>query len=129
MVVPQRERRITPGREEARMVRLLVHWLLSALCLLVVSRFVPGFIVSGLGTALIAAIVIGLVNGTLGILLKLISLPFILITFGLFWFVINALMLEFASIFVPGFVVRGFGPAFIGAIILSLLNFAIRAIL
>jgi len=52
-----------------------------------------------------------------------------LITFGLFWLVINALMLEFASLLVPGLVVRGFGPAFWGAVILSLLNFAIRAVL
>src|SRR5580658_5294874 len=116
-------------RGEVRMARLLAHWILSALCLLLVSRFVPGFIVSGFGTALIAAVVIGLVNGTLGLLLKLISLPLILITFGLFWLVINALMLEFASLLVPGFVVRGFGPAFWGAVILSLLNFAVRAIL
>jgi len=111
------------------MVRLLAHWILSALCLLLVSRFVPGFVVSSFGTALIAAVVIGLVNGTLGLLLKLISLPLILITFGLFWLVINALMLEFASLLVPGFVVRGFGAAFWGALILSLLNFAVRAVL
>ena len=111
------------------MIRLLAHWVISALCLLLVSRFVPGFYVSGLGAALLAAVVIGLVNGTLGILLKLISLPLIIITFGLFWFVINALMLEFASALVPGFKVAGFAPAFWGAIILSLLNFAIRAVL
>ncbi len=111
------------------MVRLLAHWILSALCLLLVSRFVPGFVVSGFGTALLAAVVIGLVNGTLGLLLKVISIPLILITFGLFWLVINALMLEFASLLVPGFAVRGFGPAFWGAAILSLLNFAVRAIL
>ena len=111
------------------MLRLLAHWVLSALCLLLVSRFVPGFFVSGFGAALLAAIVIGLVNGTLGLVVKLISLPLIIITFGLFWLVINALMLEFASLFVPGFKVSGFGPAFWGAIILSLLNFAIRAIL
>jgi putative membrane protein len=65
----------------------------------------------------------------LGLLLKLISLPLIIITFGVFWIVINALMLEFASLIVPGFVVRGFAPAFWGAIILSLLNFAVRAII
>jgi putative membrane protein len=111
------------------MVRLLLHWVISALCLLLVSRFIPGFVVSGFGSALLAAVVIGLVNGTLGLLLKLLSLPLIIITFGLFWFVINALMLEFASLFVPGFTVRGFAPAFWGAIILSLLNFAIRAII
>lgn len=108
-------RRVLPVRDgRLRMVRLLAHWILSALCLLLVSRFVPGFIVSGFGTALIAAVVIGLVNGTLGLLLRLISIPLILITFGLFWLVINALMLEFASLLVPGFVVRGFGPAFGG---------------
>ena len=111
------------------MVRLLAHWVLSALCLLLVSRFVPGFFVSGFGAALLAAVVIGLVNGTLGLVLKLISLPLILITFGLFWLVINAAMLKFAALFVPGFTVRGFAPAFWGAVILSLLNFAIRAIL
>jgi len=111
------------------MIRLLAHWVLSALCLLLVSRFVPGFFVSGFGTALLAAVVIGLVNGTLGLLLKVISIPLILITFGLFWLVINASMLKFASLLVPGFTVRGFAPAFWGALILSLLNFAIRAIL
>jgi putative membrane protein len=129
MVVLHGQRRPAGLDREVCMVRLLAHWILSALCLLLVSRFVPGFIVSGFGTALLAAVVIGLVNGTLGLLLKLISLPLILITFGLFWLVINAVMLEFASLLVPGFIVRGFGPAFWGALILSLLNFAVRAIL
>jgi putative membrane protein len=129
MVVLHGQRRPAGLDREVCMVRLLAHWILSALCLLLVSRFVPGFIVSGFGTALLAAVVIGLVNGTLGLLLKVISIPLILITFGLFWLVINAVMLEFASILVPGFVVRGFVPAFWGAVILSLLNFAVRAIL
>jgi putative membrane protein len=129
MVVLHGQRRPAGLDREVCMVRLLAHWILSALCLLLVSRFVPGFIVSGFGTALLAAVVIGLVNGTLGLLLKLISIPLILITFGLFWLVINAVMLEFASLLVPGFVVRGFVPAFWGAVILSLLNFAVRAIL
>jgi putative membrane protein len=111
------------------MVRLLAHWVLSALCLLLVSRFVPGFVVRGFGTALIAAIVIGLVNGTLGLLLKLVTLPLTFITFGLFWLVINAAMLELASLLVPGFVLRGFGPAFWGGVILSLLNLVVRQIL
>jgi putative membrane protein len=129
MVVLHGQRRPAGLDREVCMVRMLAHWILSALCLLLVSRFVPGFIVSGFGTALLAAVVIGLVNGTLGLLLRLISLPLILITFGLFWLVINAVMLEFASLLVPGFIVRGFGPAFWGALILSLLNFAVRAIL
>src|ERR1700683_2238700 len=111
------------------MLRLLAHWVLSALCLLLVARFVPGFIVSGFGTALIAAIVIGLVNGTLGFFLKILTFPLTIITFGIFWFLINALMLKFASLFVPGFEVLGLWPAFIGGLILSLLNMAVRALL
>jgi putative membrane protein len=111
------------------MTRLLVHWLLSALCLLLVSRFVPGFYVRGIGTALIAAVVIGLVNGTIGALLKLVTFPITILTFGIFWLLINALMLKFAALFVPGFEVRGLWPAFWGGIILSVLNMIIRRVL
>lgn len=111
------------------MARLLAHWVLSALCLLLVAQFVPGFFVKGLFAALIAAVVIGFVNGTLGLLLKIVTFPLTIITFGVFWFVINALMLEFASFFVPGFNVRGFWPALIGAVILSVLNMVVRQIL
>jgi putative membrane protein len=58
--------------------------------------------------------------------LKIITFPLTLLTFGLFWFVINAAMLELASTIVPGFEVRGFGAAFIGAIVLSLVNMLLR---
>ena len=111
------------------MTRLLAHWILSALCLLLVTEIVPGFYMRGLGTALIAAVVIGLVNGTLGALLKIVTFPITILTFGIFWLVINALMLKFASVIVPGFVVRGFWPAFWGGIILSLLNMVVRQVL
>ena len=111
------------------MVGLLVHWLLTAVCLLLVARLVPGIIVKGLGTALIAAVVIGLVNGTLGALLKLLTFPLSVLTFGIFWLVINALMLKLAAVFVPGFEVRGFWPAFWGGVILSLLNLIVRHLL
>ena len=109
-------------------MRLIIHWLLSALSLIIVSRVVPGFEVAGIKSALIAALVIGLVNSTLGLLLKVLTFPFIVLTLGLFWFVINAFMLLFASTFVSGFHVRGFGPAFIGAIVLSLLNMLMRSV-
>jgi putative membrane protein len=111
------------------MVRLLAHWVLSALCLLLVAKYVPGFFVSGFFTALIAAVVIGLVNGTLGFFLKIVTFPLTILTFGIFWIFINALMLKFAALLVPGFEVRGLWPAFLGGIILSLLNMAIRAVL
>ncbi len=108
------------------MTKLIVRWVLSALCVLLVAHLVPGFSVRGFGSALIAALAIGLVNGTLGLLFKLISLPIIILTFGLFLLVLNALMLMFASWFVPGFVVHGFWPAFWGALLLSILNVAVK---
>jgi putative membrane protein len=111
------------------MLRLIAHWVLSALCILLVARFVPGFVIQGFATALLAAIIIGFVNGTIGLLLKILTFPLIILTFGIFWIIINALMLKFASLFVPGFYVQGFAPAFWGAIILSLLNIAVRQML
>jgi|tagenome__1003787_1003787.scaffolds.fasta_scaffold20753879_2 putative membrane protein len=111
------------------MVRLLVHWVLSALSLLLVANFVKGFKLSGFGSALMAALVIGLVNGTLGLFLKIATFPLSLITLGLFLLVINALMIKFASIFVPGFKVEGFAAAFWGALALSILNLLVRWVL
>jgi putative membrane protein len=114
---------------EIHMTKMLAHWILSALCLLLVAHFVPGFFVRGLGTALIAAVVIGLVNGTIGMLLKVLTFPLTILTFGIFWLLINALMLKFAALFVPGFEVRGLWPAFWGGLILSILNMIIRQVL
>ena len=111
------------------MARILAHWVLSALCLLLVARFVPGFFVRGFGTALIAAVVIGLVNGTVGMLLKIVTFPLTILTFGVFWLLINALMLKLAASLVPGFEVRGLWPAFWGGLILSLLNLTVRQVL
>ncbi|HUI77261.1 MAG TPA: phage holin family protein [Bryobacteraceae bacterium] len=111
------------------MGKLIAHWMLSALCLLIVANLVPGFFVRGLGSALIAALVIGLLNATLGLLLKVLTFPLTILTFGVFLLVINALVLMFASSFVSGFRVRGFIPAFWGALALSLLNLAVRWVL
>ena len=111
------------------MLKLLVHWVLSALCLLLVAHFVPGFFVRSFATAMIAAVVIGLVNATIGAFLKVITFPLTILTFGLFWLLINALMLKFAAVLVPGFEVRGLWPAFWGGLILSLLNMIIRQVL
>src|SRR5437763_642622 len=108
-------------------MRILLNWLLSALAVWVVSRIVPGIHVAGLAAALIAALVIGFVNATLGLLLKIITLPLTILTLGVFWFVINALMLELASaILSPAFRVESFASAFWGAIVLSLVNMFFR---
>jgi putative membrane protein len=110
------------------MLPLLLYWLLSAVSLLIVAHIVPGFEVRGFGVALIASLVVGLVNGTLGFLLKVFTFPLTILTLGLFLLVINALMLRFAALLVPGFVVHGFLPAFLGAIVLALVHMVLRTL-
>jgi len=110
-------------------MRLLLNWLLSAIALFIVSYIVPGFTVRSFKEALIAAVVIGLINATLGLLLKLITLPLTLLTLGVFWWVVNAFMLMVASsLLKPGFEVSGFLAAFLGAILLSLVNVVLRKV-
>jgi putative membrane protein len=108
---------------------LIIHWILSALSLLLVARLVPGFEIRGFATALIAAIAIGFVNATLGFILKILTLPVTIVTLGLFLFVINAIMLKLAAALVPGFAIYGFLPALIGAIVLSVISFILRLLL
>ena len=110
------------------MLNILVNWLLSALSLIIVAHVIRGFDVPNFGTALIAAVVIGLVNATVGLFLKVVTFPLTLVTLGVFWFVINAMMLKLAASFVPGFTIEGFVPAFFGAIVLSLVNVFLRGI-
>ncbi|HEY7616551.1 MAG TPA: phage holin family protein [Terriglobales bacterium] len=108
------------------MLRALLNWILSAIAVWIVSQVVPGFIVTGPFAALIAALVIGFINATLGFVLKVITFPLTILTLGIFWLIINALMLELASMLVPGFRVSGFGAAFWGGIVLSLVNMLFR---
>jgi putative membrane protein len=105
---------------------MLVSWVLSALAVWIVSRVVPGISVSGPVAALTAALAIGFINATIGLLLKILTFPLTLVTLGLFWLIINALMFEFASTLVRGFQVRGFFAAFIGAIVLSVVNMLLK---
>lgn len=107
---------------------LLLHWLLSAIALLIVSRIIPGFQVAGLGSALIASVVIGLLNATVGLLLKILTFPLSILTLGIFLLVINSFMILLASAVVPGFRVTGFFPAFWGAVVLALLGMVIRSV-
>jgi putative membrane protein len=108
-------------------VRHLINWILSAAAVWVVAKFVSGFHVSSASAALVAALVIGFVNATLGTLLKIVTLPLTILTLGIFWLVINALMLELASFLLrPSFRVDSFGAAFLGAIALSLVNMLFR---
>ncbi len=106
------------------LLRLLLRWLLAAIVLLIVTWIVPGFEVASFGSALLAVVVIGLLNVTLGLLLKLILLPLGILTLGLVFLIINALMLKIAGAVVPGFRVRGFLSALLGAFVLALIHVA-----
>ncbi len=112
------------------MLRLLLHWLLSAIALLLTSRLIPGFEVEGLRAALIAALVIGLLNATIGLILKIVTFPISILTFGIFLLVINGLMILVASdLLAPGFHVFGFMPAVWGAAMLALLGVLFKALI
>ena len=108
---------------------LIIHWVISAASLTIVAYLFPGIELRGLGSALIAPIVIGLVNATLGLILKIITLPISILTLGLFFLVINALMLQLAAALVPGFYVAGFWSAFFGAIVLSIVSMILRSLI
>ena len=104
------------------MTRLLIHWLVSTLFLYVLSFLFGGIEIDGAMAAVVAAIVLGLINATLKPVLQIISLPITFLTLGIFYLVINALLLMLVSALVPGFHVAGFGTAFFASIVLSLLN-------
>ena len=110
------------------MWRLLVHWFVSSLSLMIVAYLFPGISLDGAGAAILAPIVIGLVNATVGFFLKIVTLPLTILTLGLFWLVVNALMLQLAGYLVPGFYVAGFWSAFFGAIVLSIVSLILRSL-
>ena len=103
----------------------LIHWLLSGVALLVVAKILPGIQVDSFWAALIAALVIGVVGATVGLILKIILLPFIILTLGIVYFLINGLMLKLASEFVPGFRVNGCLPAVFGSILLTIIDYVL----
>src|SRR5690349_9971749 len=79
----------------------LIHWLLSRVALLIVAQILPGIQVDGFGAALMAALVIGLVGATVGLILKIVLLPFIIPSLGVVYFLVNGLMLKLASELYP----------------------------
>ena len=93
---------------------------------MIVAHLLPGIEVDGFGAALIAALVIGLASATVGLILKILLLPFIILTLGLVYFLINGLMLKLASEVVPGFRVKGCLPAVLGSILLTIVDYVLN---
>jgi putative membrane protein len=105
------------------MLSILIIWLANAITLLIVSQLVPGFHIASFGTALILAIILGLLNAIIRPIILLLTLPFNILTLGLFTFIVNALMLTLASAIVKGFSIDSFGTAVFAAILLWLISF------
>ncbi|HUE00803.1 MAG TPA: phage holin family protein [Bryobacteraceae bacterium] len=107
-------------------MNLLINWMLSALALWLLPRIIRGIEVRNYGTALIATVVIAIVNTVVGWPLRIITLPLTILTLGLFWLILNAFLLKLASAFVPGFSIYGFLPAFLGSIVFTVLHFILH---
>jgi len=104
------------------MLMLLARWIVNAAALLLVAYLYPGVAVTSFFAALIAALVLGIVNAVIRPILVLLTLPVTLVTLGLFIFVINALLFWFVANVVQGFAVTGFWAALIGSVLYSVIT-------
>ena len=108
-------------------MKLIIKWLCYALAIIFIAWLLPGIEVSSFVSALIVAIVLGLINVFIKPILMFITLPLNIITLGLFTLIINAFLLWLAGYLSPGFEVEGFWSALLGSIILSVLSTAINS--
>lgn len=108
------------------MLNILVSWLLSALTILAVSKYVPGFKVDTFTTSLVVALVLGILNALIRPVIIILTLPINILTLGLFTLVINAFLIVMTSYLVKGFQVEGFVPAILAALLLWLINTVIH---
>jgi len=110
------------------MIKVLVVWLINALALLTVAYLMPGIAVSSFWTAMVAAVVLGLVNAVIRPILILLTLPATILTLGLFIFVINGLLFWFVGSHLQGFAVSGFWAGVFGAIVYSFVSWALSSL-
>lgn len=108
------------------LVHWIISWLLGALALWLVALMLPGIQLRDFKTAMIATLVIGLVDITIGPILRFIAFPITFLTLGLFRFVLNAVLLKLASMVTPGFRIDGFLNALLGSLVLTLLDMVLR---
>jgi putative membrane protein len=111
------------------MAAFLVHLFFTAALLLLVAHLVRGVEVEGWGSAILGAIMLGLVNAFVWPVMVLLTLPFTILSFGLFLLVINAFMLWLVSVLVPGIRVQGFASALLGSLLLTLLNMGLASLM
>lgn len=110
------------------MISILTDWLISALAILLISQYLPGFQVASFVTALVVAVVLGILNALIKPVILILTLPINILTLGLFTFVINAFLLIVTSLFVKGFHIDGFMPALIAAFFLWIINVVLHIV-
>ena len=107
----------------------LASWILSALAIIIVAKYLPGFRVDSFFTALIVALILGFINAFIKPFIIILTLPINILTLGLFTFVINAILIILVSKIVPGFIITGFMPALIASVALWLINLVVNLVI
>ncbi len=110
------------------MAAFVIRWLVTTVAVLVAAHLIPGISYDGWGALLGGSLLLGIINAFVRPVLLLLSLPFIIVTMGLFIFVINGLLLMLVSKIVPAFHVGGFWSAFFGAIVISLVSWILSSL-
>jgi putative membrane protein len=108
-------------------VGFLVRVLVNAAVIALAAAFVPGLHLAGAGSALLAGLVLGLINALVRPVLVLLTLPLTLLTLGLFLLVLNGICLALTAWLVPGLDVDGFLPAVLGALVISVVSWILTA--
>ena len=110
-------------------MNFLVNWLISAIAIIITAYLLPGVILAGFWTALIVALILGLINAFIKPVILMLTLPINLLTLGLFTFIINALIILLVSFLVSGFAVINFWWALLFSIIISIVNYILYGLI
>jgi putative membrane protein len=108
---------------------ILISWVISTIAILIVAEIIPGIRLAGLGSAIIAAAILGFLNALVKPVLIILTLPLTIVTLGLFLFVLNALMFQLAGMFISGFHVDSFWAALLGSIVVSIISYILHSLL
>jgi putative membrane protein len=108
-------------------MRFFAKLLLNAVAIVVTAYLIPGVVLTGIVPALIAGVILGFVNAIVRPVLILLTLPFTLVTLGLFLFIVNAICFALTAALVPGFDLSGFGAAFFGALVVTIVSWILNA--
>lgn len=110
-------------------MHIIINILLLSIVVFVVAQILPGIRIKSFGTAIVVSIVYSLLSFFFGWLLILLALPFIILTFGLFKFVINAILLWLTDQFIENFEIKGFGTTLLAAVLITIFDWVLKAAL